>query len=202
MEHIMQRIALELATDAAQVRGVNMLALPYMDTGTAEGVSGRGALSEGSVAACWFAAPGNGNHNAGGEAGEAAAANGSGAGDDAGAGAGGRATGDAQDGKNGVSSGGAWGVKCRGTCSGTSDHAGGDYGPGMPSWPPHPSTYDPDATVQPTLGKAMPLRQFTLPYMWAHLKRASRYDDRVQQVQQYNSTHVWRKRGIAMTPAK
>ncbi len=42
----------------------------------------------------------------------------------------------------------------------------------------------------------------TLPRGWQQLKEDSGYEARVAEVAKFNAEHVWRKRGIVMTPCK
>lgn len=70
--------------------------------------------------------------------------------------------------------------------------------------PPHPNTLpdDDEQYVTTILGKQIPARLFTLPYIWHSLKSACSYQQRYESVVQYNACHVWRKKGIAMVPTR
>lgn len=43
---------------------------------------------------------------------------------------------------------------------------------------------------------------YTLPQVWEGVKEQADYAAKVQEVKEFNSNHVWLKRGVAMTPTR
>ena len=52
------------------------------------------------------------------------------------------------------------------------------------------------------LGSPLPLHQYTLPYMWQQLKVKAGYEARRAAVDEFNQQHRYKKRGLAMVPAR
>lgn len=52
------------------------------------------------------------------------------------------------------------------------------------------------------LGSTIPASLYTLPRLWAQLKADSQYTKRQAQVQEFNRSSLWLKRGISITPCR
>ena len=52
------------------------------------------------------------------------------------------------------------------------------------------------------LGSTIPASLYTLPRLWAQLKADSQYTKRQAQVQEFNKSSLWLKRGISITPCR
>ncbi|EFJ41839.1 hypothetical protein VOLCADRAFT_98105 [Volvox carteri f. nagariensis] len=59
-----------------------------------------------------------------------------------------------------------------------------------------------EPVVTTALGKTIPLRQYTLPYMWSRLQRVADWERIKAAVESFNATSPWRKRGVAMIPTR
>ncbi|KAA6423444.1 MAG: Aldehyde oxidase, partial [Trebouxia sp. A1-2] len=59
-----------------------------------------------------------------------------------------------------------------------------------------------EGIVTMTLGSTMPASLYTLPRLWDQLKTEAQYTKRLAQVNQFNKSSVWLKRGISITPCR
>ena len=56
--------------------------------------------------------------------------------------------------------------------------------------------------LRTALGQVIELRQYTLPYMMAHVAAASSYGARRKAAAAFNAAHTTRKRGLALVPVR
>lgn len=47
-----------------------------------------------------------------------------------------------------------------------------------------------------------PVNQYTLPQVWEGVKKQADYAAKQREVEEFNRTHAWLKRGVAMTPTR
>lgn len=59
-----------------------------------------------------------------------------------------------------------------------------------------------EGTVTMALGSTIPASLYTLPRLWAQLKADSQYTKRQAQVEEFNRSSLWLKRGISITPCR
>ena len=52
------------------------------------------------------------------------------------------------------------------------------------------------------LGSTIPASLYTLPRLWDQLKTEAQYAKRLAQVNEFNKSSVWLKRGISITPCR
>ncbi|KAL3141630.1 hypothetical protein ABBQ32_004865 [Trebouxia sp. C0010 RCD-2024] len=51
-------------------------------------------------------------------------------------------------------------------------------------------------------GRDFPVNQYTLPQVWEGVKKQADYAAKQREVEEFNRTHAWLKRGVAMTPTR
>lgn len=47
-----------------------------------------------------------------------------------------------------------------------------------------------------------PVNQYTLPQVWEGVKKQVDYAAKQKEVEEFNRSHAWLKRGVAMTPTR
>lgn len=66
--------------------------------------------------------------------------------------------------------------------------------------PPQPVADKGEApVVRLSLGKEIPVGDYTLPRLWEQLKRSCGYEERMAAAQRFNADSPWVKRGLGMT---
>ncbi|KAL0029788.1 hypothetical protein WJX77_000034 [Trebouxia sp. C0004] len=65
-----------------------------------------------------------------------------------------------------------------------------------------PPTGPEEGTVTMALGSTIPASLYTLPRLWDQLKTEAQYAKRLAQVNEFNKSSVWLKRGISITPCR
>ena len=57
-------------------------------------------------------------------------------------------------------------------------------------------------TAASVVCRDFPEEFYTLPQVWEGVKQQSDYAAKVKEFEEFNRTHVWTKRGVAMTPTR
>jgi len=59
-----------------------------------------------------------------------------------------------------------------------------------------------EGIVTMALGSSIPASLYTLPRLWDQLKTEAQYAKRLAQINEFNKSSVWLKRGISITPCR
>ena len=68
--------------------------------------------------------------------------------------------------------------------------------------PAGPSAAPQEGVVTMALGTTIPASLYTLPRLWEQLKTDAQYAQRLAQVDKFNKSSIWLKRGLSMTPCR
>ncbi len=75
--------------------------------------------------------------------------------------------------------------------------------PSLPWWSLLPMCAGPEeGIVTMALGSTIPASLYTLPRLWDQLKSDAQYAKRLAQVNDFNKSSMWLKRGISVTPCR